>query len=66
MRLFDPQYLDSVEGLGTGKLVHITRQLLLRAVGFFSGMSSKARGYDEALIEGKQTEYAMPKFWSSS
>ena len=27
---------------------------------FVSGMSSKARGYDETLLEGYNAEFAMP------
>ena len=53
--------LDSVVGLGTGKLKDHYSFLAENGVKFFlSGMSSKARGMTESDIAGKPAEFAMP------
>lgn len=50
-----------IVGQGTGDVkVHLD-VLKERNVRFFvSGMSSKARGYDESLLDGYNAEFAMP------
>ena len=50
-----------IVGQGTGDVkVHLD-VLKERNVKFFvSGMSSKARGYDESLLDGYNAEFAMP------
>ncbi len=53
--------LDSLAGLGTGNL----RESFDAVVGggariYLSGMSSQARGVDEAALEGKPAEFATP------
>lgn len=61
VRLFDPQTLESVQGLGTGNLKEHYDAIVDGGGSFFlSGMSAKARGYDETLIEGRPAEFAMP------
>ena len=52
---------DEIVGQGTGDVkVHLD-VLKERNVRFFvSGMSSKARGYDESLLDGYNAEFAMP------
>ncbi len=62
VRLFDPQYLNSVEGVGTGKLSDHYEAIVAAGGQFYlSGMSSKARGYDETLIVNRPAEFAMPE-----
>lgn len=53
--------LDSLAGLGTGKLREHFDALVAGGARFFvSGMSSKARGVTDADLEGKPAEFAMP------
>lgn len=53
--------LDSLTGLGTGKLREHYDALAAGGARFYvSGMSAKARGLDEAAIAGKPAEFAMP------
>jgi uncharacterized protein len=53
--------LDSLAGLGTGKLREHFDALVAGGARFFvSGMSSKARGVTDADLEGKSAEFAMP------
>lgn len=61
VHLLSPQALGSVEGLGTGRLdAHVD------AIGAGGGRfhlsrkSAEARGYDEALLQGRPAEFAMP------
>ena len=61
VRLLDAQHLETVEGLGTGKLQDHFNEIVSAGGQFYlSGMSSKARGYDESLLEGKPAQFAMP------
>ena len=58
--LLKPDDLNSVEGIGTGKLsVHLDK-LRQDARIYVSGMSAKARGLDESILSGIQAEFAMP------
>ena len=50
-----------VVGLGTGDLkTHLDDLKENNIKLFVSGMSAKARGYDESLLEGFNAEFAMP------
>ena len=52
---------DEIVGQGTGDLyVHLIGLKDANTKIFVSGMSAKARGYDEALLEGYYAEFAMP------
>ena len=61
VHLLAAEHIDSVEGQGTGALRdHIPA--IAEAGGRFvlSGMSAKARGYDETLLDGLPAEFGMP------
>ena len=61
VRLLDPETLNSLQGLGTGNLKEHYDSIVESGGQFFlSGMSAKARGYDESLIAGKPAQFAMP------
>lgn len=61
VRLFDPQVMDTVQGVGTGSLQEHFEAIVQSGGQFYlSGMSAKARGYDESLLEGKPAQFAMP------
>ena len=61
VKLLDQNTLESVQGLGTGSLQEHFDAIVAAGGRFYlSGMSAKARGYDDALIEGKPAEFAMP------
>ncbi len=61
VRLLDPEFLDSVQGVGTGSLREHYESIVEGGGRFYlSGMSAKARGYDDTLIEGKPARFAMP------
>ena len=50
-----------IVGQGTGDVkVHLDALREGNVKMFVSGMSSKARGYDENLLEGYNAEFAMP------
>ena len=50
-----------IVGQGTGDLYEHLENLKNTNVNIFvSGMSAKARGYDETLLEGYKAEFAMP------
>ena len=52
---------DEIVGQGTGDVkVHLDALREGNVKMFVSGMSSKARGYDENLLEGYNAEFAMP------
>lgn len=54
--------LNSVTGLGTGKLREHYDALVKMGVRFYvSGNSAKARGLGEELIKDKPAEFALPK-----
>lgn len=61
VRLLEAKTLESVQGVGTGRLQE-HYESIVRAGGKFylSGMSAKARGFDDSLIEGKPAQFAMP------
>ena len=51
-----------IVGQGTGDLHEHLENLKNTDVAIFvSGMSAKARGYDETLLEGYKAEFAMPE-----
>ena len=53
--------LANVEGSGTGKLGgHVAAIEDGGGTFYLSGMSAKARGYDESLLEGHPAQFAMP------
>lgn len=61
VHLLAPETIASLEGQGTGALKdHIPA--ISEGGGRFvlSGMSAKARGYDESLLAGHQAEFGMP------
>ena len=61
VRLFDPQVMGTVQGIGTGSLQEHFEAIVENGGHFYlSGMSAKARGYDESLLEGKPAQFAMP------
>ena len=61
VRLLDPEFLDSVQGVGPGSLREHYESIVEGGGRFYlSGMSAKARGYDDTLIEGKPAQFAMP------
>ncbi len=61
VKLLDQATLESVQGLGTGNLKeHFDAIVAAGGKFYLSGMSAKARGFDDALIEGKPAEFAMP------
>ena len=61
VRLFSDEVLSTLEGVGTGKLQEHYDDLVAGGGQFFlSGMSAKARGFDESLIKGRPAEFAMP------
>ena len=46
---------------GTGDLYeHLAKLKKTNAIMFVLGMSAKARGYNESLLEGYNAEFAMP------
>ena len=50
-----------IVGQGTGDLYeHLENLKNTDALIFVSGMSAKARGYDETLLDGYKAEFAMP------
>ena len=61
VRLLSEGVLDTVEGVGTGKLQEHFDAIVAAGGRFYlSGMSAKARGFDEALIADRPAEFAMP------
>ena len=61
VRLLDSDNLASVQGVGTGSLQEHFEAIVEGGGHFYlSGMSAKARGYDESLLEGKPAQFAMP------
>lgn len=60
VHLLSPDHAD-VTGTGTGRAGdHLDGLKGEGAVLFLSGMSAKARGYDESLLAGYTAEFAMP------
>jgi uncharacterized protein len=61
VQLLREAVLDSLVGLGTGKLREHFDVLKSGGAKFYvSGMSAKARGLSEPDLAGKPTEFAMP------
>lgn len=61
VHLLSSESLANVEGTGTGKLqAHFDALVEGGAQFYLSGMSAKARGYGDELIEQRPAEYAMP------
>jgi len=61
VRLLSDDTLNSVEGIGTGKLKEHFDAIVSSGGKFYlSGMSAKARGFDDSLLEGRPAEFAMP------
>lgn len=62
VKLIQESILNSVTGLGTGKLrEHYDAIVKGNGRFYLSGNSSKARGVTEADIKGKPIEFALPK-----
>lgn len=61
VHLLSSDALDNVEGIGTGKLgEHFNAIVETGGQFYLSGMSAKARGYDEELLANRPAEFAMP------
>jgi len=62
VNLLKPDSLETISGVGTGKLREHYDALVKSGVRFYlSGMSAKARGLGDELIANKPAEFAMPK-----
>jgi uncharacterized protein len=60
-QLIRDSVLDSLTGLGTGRLREHFDALVAGSARFYvSGMSAKSRGVSEADLTGKPAEFAMP------
>ena len=61
VQLIRDAVLDSLVGLGTGKLRELYDDIVAGGGRFYlSGMSSKGRGVTEADLSGKPVEFALP------
>jgi len=61
VQLFRDAVLDSLVGLGTGKLREHFDALVAGGAKFYlSGMSAKSRGMSESDLANKPAEFAMP------
>jgi predicted peroxiredoxin len=61
VQLIRPAVLDSLAGLGTGKLHELYDDIVAGGGRFYlSGMSSKARGVTETDLIGKPAEFSPP------
>ena len=61
VRLLDPEVVAVLEGLGTGRLRDHLEEIAAHGGRLYlSGLSAKARGYDETLLEGWPAEFALP------
>lgn len=58
--LLKPDVSTSLEGVGTGRLKDHLEKLKTDVKIYVSGMSAKARGLDESILNGYQAEFAMP------
>ena len=57
--LLGPEALASLEGKGTGKLsAHF--DAIVVSGGQLSGMSAKARGFDDSILKDRPAQFAMP------
>lgn len=60
-QLIRDSVIDTVVGLGTGKLREHYEGLVKQGAKFYiSGMSAQARGISEVELKGKPAEFAMP------
>ncbi len=61
VRLLSNEVLGSLEGVGTGKLAEHYEAFAADGGQFYlSGLSAKARGFDDSLIEGRPAQFATP------
>lgn len=61
VHLLNGQHVETLEGQGTGKISDHIRTIEANGGRFFlSGMSAKARGYDDRILKGHPAEFAMP------
>lgn len=61
VHLLAEEHLDSLVGQGTGALKDSIAAIADGGGRFvLSGMSAKARGYDESLLDGHPAEFGMP------
>jgi uncharacterized protein len=61
VRLLSDEVQGSLRGVGTGELAAHTVAIVEGGGRFYlSGMSAKARGFDERLLAGRPAEFAMP------
>jgi predicted peroxiredoxin len=61
VHLLAPAYLETLEGLGTGRLGdHVPAIAAAGGRFYLSGLSARARGYDAAILAGHPAEFAMP------
>ena len=61
VQLLRDEVLDSLSGIGTGKLrEHYDAIARAGSKFYLSGMSSKARGVSDASLKGKAVEFAQP------
>ncbi|SLN39569.1 DsrE/DsrF-like family protein [Pseudoruegeria aquimaris] len=61
VHLLAPETVSALEGQGTGALRdHLAAIREGGGTLYLSGMSAKARGYDESLLEGHPATFAMP------
>lgn len=61
VQLFKSDVLETLTGLGTGKLRDHFDAIVKGGGRFYlSGMSSKARGVAEDVLKGRPAEFAMP------
>lgn len=61
VHLFAPEQVESLVGLGTGALKDHLANIEAGGGRFvLSGMSAKARGYDDGLLKGRPAEFGMP------
>jgi uncharacterized protein len=61
VHLLGPDALETLEGVGTGNLGEHFEAIVADGGHFYlSGMSAKARGYDESLLADRPAEFAMP------
>ena len=61
VHLLAPQKIDELEGQGTG--AHRDHIAAIESAGgrfVLSGMSAKARGYDEGILAGHPAQFGMP------
>src|SRR5688500_576651 len=59
--LLGPDPLGSVEGNGTGELAAHFGAIVAGGGQFYlSGMSAKARGFDDSILQDRPAQFAMP------